>query len=80
MSVASADQYAAVMLNGTPKEKQYDRVGLFVGADGLGLVKAFGGGGNNGGVMLTGGKGPARVVVTDTTGKPLRDLVGQPLP
>ncbi len=80
MSVASGDGYAAVMLNGTPKEKQFDRVGLFVGADGRGLVKAFGGGTNESGVMLVGGKGPARVVLTDTTGKPARDLAGQPLP
>lgn len=31
------------MLNGTPSEEDYDRVGMFLGADGVGVLKAFGG-------------------------------------
>src|SRR5512143_2851335 len=42
VSVAPGDQYAAMLLNGTPDQPQFDRVGLFAGADGIGVVKAFG--------------------------------------
>ena len=40
LSVAPADQYAAVLLNGTPGEPQFDRVVMYVGADGSGSIKA----------------------------------------
>jgi len=69
MSVAPEDRYAAVILNGTPNEPQYDRVTMYVGADGGGSIKAFGGGANTGGVMIHAGKGPATVTYYDTAGK-----------
>jgi hypothetical protein len=69
MSVAPGDQYAAVLLNGTPDQPQFDRVGLFAGADGIGIVKAFGGGTNNGGIRLEAGKGTPVIALYDTTGR-----------
>jgi hypothetical protein len=74
LSVAPGDQYAAVILNGTPGEPQYDRVVMFVGADGGGSIKVFGGGENNGGVMMRAGSGMPTVTVYDTTGTPVGDL------
>jgi hypothetical protein len=69
MSVAPGDQYSAVLLNGTPDQPQFDRVGLFAGADGIGIVKAFGGGSNNGGIRLEAGKGSPVIALYDTTGR-----------
>jgi hypothetical protein len=60
MSVAAGDEYAAVMLNGTPNEQVYDRVGLFLGQDGSGQIKAFGAQGD--GLKLEAGTGPPRLV------------------
>jgi hypothetical protein len=77
MSVAPGDRYAAVILNGTPSEPQFDRVTMYVGADGAGSLKAFGGGANNGGVMIRAGKGPASITVYDTTGKPIGDIASK---
>ena len=74
LAVAPNDQYAAVILNGTPSEPQFDRVTMYVGADGAGSIKAFGGGANNGGVMIRAGKGPPSVTMYDTTGKALGTL------
>ena len=74
MAVAPDDQYAAVILNGTPSEPQFDRVTMDVGADGAGSIKAFGGGANNGGVMIRAGKGPPSVTMYDTPGKALGTL------
>jgi hypothetical protein len=78
MSVAPGDKYAAVILNGTPGEPQFDRVTMYVGADGAGSIKAFGGGANNGGVMIRAGKGPATITVYDTTGKAIGDIAKRP--
>jgi len=75
LSVAPADQYAAVLLNGTPGEPQSDRVVMYVGADGSGSIKVFGGGENNGGVMMRAGNGAPKILVFDTTGTPIGDLV-----
>lgn len=74
MSVAPSDQYAAVLLNGTPDEPQFDRVVMYAGADGSGSIKVFGGGTNNGGVMMRAGNGLPKVLVFDTTGTVMRDL------
>jgi hypothetical protein len=79
LAVAPGDQYAAVILNGTPNEPQFDRVTMYVGADGAGSIKAFGGGENNGGVMIRAGKGPVpSVTVYDSAGKVVSDLARQP--
>lgn len=78
MSVAAGDAYSAVMLNGTPKEPQFDRVGMFLGADGVGIVKAFGGGANESGIMMRGGKGEAALMVVDSGSKQVRDLARGP--
>jgi len=59
------------MLNATPNQEMFDRVGMFVGEDGTGIVKAFGGGAHRDGLMLESGTGPARVVRYDQEGKPL---------
>lgn len=78
-SVADDDSYSAVLLNGTPNEPQYDRVGMFVGADGQGSVKAFGGGSEHtGGIVLSAGKGPSRATVYDSAGKVIRELAIMP--
>jgi hypothetical protein len=78
VSVAPGDQYAAVLLNGTPDQPQFDRVGLFAGAVGIGVVKAFGGGANNGGVSIKAGRGAPVIAVFDTTGKQIRDALARP--
>jgi hypothetical protein len=75
LTVAPNDQYAAVILNGTPREPQFDRVVMYVGADGAGVIKAFGGGTNKGGVMLRAGRGPASIMVYDTTGNAIRNVI-----
>jgi hypothetical protein len=75
IAVAPGDEYAAVILNGTPKEKDYDRVTMFLGADGTGAIKVMGGNDNNGGVMMTAGNGPAKITVYDTTGTAMRNLL-----
>ena len=73
MTVAPGDAWTAVMLNGTPKEKMFDRVGLFLAEDGTGIVKAFGGGEQRDGVVLESGTGPARLVHYAQDGKPLAE-------
>jgi hypothetical protein len=75
IAVAPDDQYAAVILNGTPREKDYDRVTMFVGADGGGSMKVMGGNENRGGVMIRAGNGPPRITVYDTTGVVSKDLL-----
>jgi hypothetical protein len=67
MMVEGGDEYAAFLLNGTPGEDVYDRVAMFVGADGAGSIKVFGGKADRGGVMLRAGSGPASVTVYDST-------------
>ncbi|UCF18633.1 MAG: hypothetical protein JSU87_11870 [Gemmatimonadota bacterium] len=78
LSVAPGDQYAAVILNGTPNEDEFDRVTMYVGADGTGALKAFGGGANTGGVLIRAGKGPASITVYDTTGTAIGDIARRP--
>ena len=78
MTVAPRDQYAAVLLNGTPDEEAFDRVAMYVGADGTGALKAFGAGTNPGGVLIQAGVGATRVVVYDSAGNELRDLARSP--
>lgn len=75
MSVAPDDDYAAVILNGLPGEPQFDRVTMFVGKDGSGSIKAFGGGENKGGVMIRAGRGAPKVQVWDTTGTMVGDIL-----
>lgn len=75
MTVAPDDQYAAVLLNGTPREKAYDRVGMFLGADGIGVLKAFGGVASRDGVMIKAGEGMPTVTVFDSTQTEVADLV-----
>ena len=74
VAVAPEDQYAAFILNGTPNEDVFDRVTMYVGADGQGSIKAFGGGANQGGVMIRAGHGRPSVTVYDSTGAALTDL------
>lgn len=78
MTVAPGDQYSAVLLNGTPEEEAFDRVAMYVGADGTGALKAFGAGARPGGVMIQAGVGPTRVAVYDSAGTELRDLARIP--
>lgn len=78
VSVAPGGQYAAVMLNGTPNQPQFDRVGMFAGADGVGMLKAFGGSPNSGGVMINAGKGATTMTVYDSMGTALRDALRTP--
>ena len=78
-AVAENDSYAAMQLQGTPNEPQYDRVGMFLGADGVGILKAWGGGtANTGGIQLSAGRGPTRATVYDSAGKVLRELATLP--
>lgn len=73
---APSDEYGALMVNGTPNEKQFDRAGIFVGRDGSAVVKAWGGGTTHtGGVQLEAGEGPARVRLYDPRGKVRREVV-----
>jgi hypothetical protein len=76
MTVAGGDQYAAVLLNGTPREKTFDRVTMFVGADGSGSIKVFGSEVNPGGVMIRSGRGSPSITVYDSSGTVLGDVVG----
>lgn len=69
LSVAPADAYAAVLINGTPRERAYDRVVMYAGQDGSGTIKVFGGGPSEGGVMLEAGRGTPKVVLVDSSGK-----------
>jgi hypothetical protein len=75
MTVAGGDQYAAVLLNGTPSEKSFDRVTMFVGADGSGSLKVFGSEVNPGGVMIRSGSGAPSITVYDSSGTVLGDVV-----
>lgn len=67
MTVAPNDQYAATLVNGNPSVEAYDQAAMFVGADGSGVIKIFGGGANQSGVMLVGGKGPRPIKLYDST-------------
>jgi hypothetical protein len=76
MSVWADDQYAAVILNGTPAEETiFDRVVLYVGSDGTGRIKAFGGGRHQDGVSIDVGRGVPEVTVFDSTQTAAMDLV-----
>ncbi len=78
MSVAPGDQYAAFLLNGTPNEDVFDRAAMYVGADGRGSIKVFGGGANRGGVMIRAGEGAATITTYDSTGTAIRDVAKEP--
>ncbi|MCU0633599.1 MAG: hypothetical protein MUE41_01895 [Gemmatimonadaceae bacterium] len=78
MIVAPDDQYSAIMLNGTPKERDFDRIGMFLGADGQGVIKVYGGGANRGGVELRAGQGPVSIPVYDSTQTAIADLARRP--
>ncbi len=80
MSVAPEDQYTAVMLNGTPREEVFDRVGMFVGADGVGVLKAFGGVNSRDGIFIRAGDGMPKVTVYDSTQSEVMDLVDRVTP
>lgn len=80
MSVAPDDQYAAVLLNGTPREEAFDRVGMFVGADGVGVLKAFGGLDSHDGIFIRAGDGMPKMIVYDSTQSEVMDLVGRVVP
>lgn len=75
MTVAPDDQYAAVLLNGTPREETFDRVGMFLGADGVGVLKAFAGLDSHDGVLIKAGDGMPAIVVFDSTQAEVVDLV-----
>ncbi|MFW6088805.1 MAG: hypothetical protein ACODAB_03560 [Gemmatimonadota bacterium] len=76
VAVWSDDQYGAVILNGTPHETSiYDRVVLYVGSDGTGRIKAFGGNDRRDGVSIDVGRGTPEVTVFDSTGTPSANLV-----
>jgi hypothetical protein len=76
VAVWSDDQYGAVILNGTPHESSiYDRVVLYVGSDGTGRIKAFGGGDMQDGVSIDVGRGTPEITVFDSTGTPVVDLL-----
>ncbi len=74
MTVASGDEYTAVLLNGTPGQEEFDRVAMFVGADGTGVVKAMGSGAQRGGVVMKSGPGSGQVLLIDSTMNVVRDL------
>ena len=80
MSVAPDDQYTAVMLNGTPREEVFDRVGMYVGADGLGILKAFGGVNSRDGIFIRAGDGMPKMTVYDSTQSEVMDLVDRTMP
>ncbi len=75
MSVAPGDGYAAMMVNGNPRVKAYDQAGVFVGQDGTGVLKVFGGGPNFGGISLKAGKGAPQIVVFDSSSKVTGDVL-----
>jgi hypothetical protein len=75
MTVAPDDQYAAVLLNGTPREEAYDRVGMFLGSDGVGVLKAFGGLNSADGVSIVAGGGMPTITVYDSVQAEVADLV-----
>lgn len=77
ITVAPGDQYAAVLLNGTPREEAYDRVGMFLGADGVGVLKAFGGVSSRDGVFIRAGGGLPTITVYDSTHSKVMDIVEQ---
>jgi hypothetical protein len=79
MTVAAEDAWTAVMLNGTPEEEQFDRVGMFLSGDGTGVVKAFGGRDHRDGVVLESGTGPARVVHYEADGGPVGEALWKPV-
>lgn len=75
MAVAPGDEYAMVMLNGTPRESVFDRVGMFLGADGVGVLKAMGGLDSRDGVFIRAGDGMPTVTIYDSTQREVMDLV-----
>lgn len=78
-SVADDDSYSAMQLHGTPNEPQHDRVGMFLGADGAGILKALGGGRTHtGGIVVGAGEGAPYAKVYDPSGKVLHDLAKVP--
>lgn len=78
--VAPEDQYAAVLLNGTPRETAFDRVGMFLGADGVGVLKAFAGVNSNDGVLIKAGGGLPQITVYDSTQTEVMDMVERARP
>jgi len=67
--VGSGDAYTAVLLNGTPNDSLFDRVGMFLGEDGSGVIKVLGGDASPGGLLLQAGTGRARLVRIDAEGR-----------
>jgi hypothetical protein len=80
MSVGAQDAYADVQLMDVARQGA-DRVGMFVGQDGVGAIKAFGGGTNSGGLVLKTGMGPTpQLVAYDETGREVAEAVWRPTP
>jgi hypothetical protein len=80
MSVGAKDAYADVQLMDVARQGS-DRVGMFVGEDGAGIIKAGGGGKNAGGLVLKTGMGPTpQLVAYDQDGREVAEVVWKPTP
>lgn len=80
MSVASQDAFADVQLM-DPSVAGMDRVGMFLNEDGVGIVKAGGGGKNANALVLETGVGPtARLVALDNEGRESAEALWKPSP
>ena len=80
MSVGPDDAYADVQLMDFA-EPGADRVGMFVGQDGVGIVKAGGGGTNPGGLVIKTGTGaPPQLVAYDAVGREVAEAAWKPIP
>lgn len=75
-SVAKDDSYSVMQLYGTPNEKQYDRVGMFLGSDGSGQLKVLGGGTKfTDGIIIDAGEGAPSVKLVDKSGRLISHFV-----
>jgi hypothetical protein len=80
MSVGSQDAYADVQLMDFTQSGA-DRVGMFVGRDGAGIIKAQGGGKHPGGIVLKTGLGPTpQLVAYDQDGREAAEVVWKSTP
>ena len=80
MSVGSDDAFADVQLMDVERQGA-DRVGMFVGQDGAGIIKVGGGGKNPGGFLLKTGIGPTPELVTyDRDFRQVAEVVWKPTP
>ncbi|MDB4908903.1 MAG: hypothetical protein JWO05_3687 [Gemmatimonadetes bacterium] len=75
--VDGGDEYAGLMVNGTPSQPAYDRLTALVGNSGVAIIKIATTSGRESAMLKSVGMGPAQLLVYDSVTKKYRDVISK---